>query len=406
MTQVTARARNFAAAALLLGLVLVAALFHRQISRSWAVYLLLNSRSPREEYFDTLAKGSRNPVAFLSRCWATGRIPHRELVMEFLRNRAASNPPWLQRAEPLMIAGSADADESVRELALSSLEAVRSPRLFDCARAQLQDADPILRLLGLSYLQKADPRRAVPVVMRLLDDSDLRIVAGAEVALMHWSGEDYGVRMREAVGRPDGAHPGSVAPADREAIRRGVKRRKEWWKTHEKEYVSSGAALTAPALDQPARRPAPDFTLYNLQGKSVRLSAYRGRPVLLNFWATWCTACVAEIPDLVALQRKVENTTAILGIALDSAADEAAEGQSRPETIRARVARAVKARSINYPVLLDPRNSVGIEYDGDELPTTVILDAQGRVRRRFIGGRSPAVLEAMLAQAARPVGAT
>jgi hypothetical protein len=64
------------------------------------------------------------------------------------------------------------------------------------------------------------------------------------------------------------------------------------------------------------------------------------------------------------------------------------------------VARAVQARGINYPVLLDPDNEVGGRFNGGELPTTVILDASGRVRRRFIGERSLKVFKAMLAEAA------
>jgi len=63
----------------------------------------------------------------------------------------------------------------------------------------------------------------------------------------------------------------------------------------------------------------------------------------------------------------------------------------------------VKARGINYPVLVDPEGAVGRRFNGGELPTTVIIDAQGRLRRRFIGERSLDVFEAMIAQAAKPL---
>jgi hypothetical protein len=71
--------------------------------------------------------------------------------------------------------------------------------------------------------------------------------------------------------------------------------------------------------------------------------------------------------------------------------------------VREKVARVAQARGINYPVLLDPKNEAGGRYQGGELPTTVIVDAAGHVRRRFIGPRSLAVFEALLAEAARPV---
>jgi thiol-disulfide isomerase/thioredoxin len=68
--------------------------------------------------------------------------------------------------------------------------------------------------------------------------------------------------------------------------------------------------------------PINDFTLKDLNGRTVHLEQFRGRVVLLNFWATWCTACLAEIPDLIALQNKLGKQVAILGVALDGVTDE------------------------------------------------------------------------------------
>jgi hypothetical protein len=121
---------------------------------------------------------------------------------------------------------------------------------------------------------------------------------------------------------------------------------------------------------------------------------------------------VAEIPDLVALQQKMGDRIAILGISLDGVTDEhghdpGAEGEHdddhapSPDKILQKVSRAVKSRGINYPVLLDSENAVGGRFNGGELPTTVILDRDGRVVRRFIGERSLEVFEAMIAEASR-----
>lgn len=395
----------------LLVLLLVWAFFHRQIDRSIAAYLLLNSDSPREELFDETVKESNHPVNFLNRCWATGKVAHRQLVAAFLKDKALGHPPWFSRAEPLVLAGATDEDASVRELALAALESGRSPRLFELAVAQLNDLDPMVRLLGLDYLRKADRNQALPVVVQLLDDPDLRVVARAEVALTRWSGEDFGVRARLAI-PPDGTgQSGEVEPANAEAIRRGVERRKEWWKLHEKDYPTT--LPTANLNTRVSNRlPTQDFALKDLTGSTVHLNQFQGKVVLLNFWATWCTACLAEIPDLIALQKKLGDQVVILGVALDGVPDEHGHVPGEEESgttdhrehsianARAKVVRAVQARGINYTVLWDPKSSLGAQFNGGELPTTVLIDPQGRVRRRFIGERNLAVFEAMVAEAA------
>jgi thiol-disulfide isomerase/thioredoxin len=395
---------------ILLGLLLAWAAFNRFGSRPLAVHLLLSSNNPREEFFDELVKGSNDPVDLLNRCWATGKIAHRKLVAGFLKDNARIQAPWFVRAEPLLLAGASDADVSVRELALAALEVRQSPRFFECAKAQLADLDPSVRLLGLEHLKSADPVRAVPVVIRLLDDPDLRVAARAEVALMRWSGEDFGVRMRLAVVSQQGIHAGAIEPADAEAIRSGVKRRKQWWQLHSKEYPATPGNTADAALVESARLPNPSFTLKDLDGKAFSLADWRGKVVFINFWATWCPSCLAEIPQLVALQNKLGREVVIVGVALDGVPDEDGDTPKQdgeesdpraqsPKSIRGKVARAVKARGINYTVLLDPTGAVGGQFNGGELPTTVIFDKEGRVRRRFIGERDLKTFEAMLADA-------
>ena len=127
------------------------------------------------------------------------------------------------------------------------------------------------------------------------------------------------------------------------------------------------------------------------------------------------------MPELVALKHKYGDKLAILGVSLDFVPDEDgdiggpppveeqskgggennnhAAGRTALKRVRAKVLRTARARHVNYPVLLDEHNEVGGRYNGGELPTTVIVDAQGNVRRRFIGARDLAVFEAMIAEA-------
>lgn len=387
-------------------LVLAWTFFRHQIERPLSTRLFLASDDPRQESFDDLISQTTDPVDFLNGCWATGKVTHRYMVASFLKASSVANPPWFERAEPLVLAGVTDADMSVRELSLATLDTRRDPRLFQYSRLQLTDSDPLVRWLGLNYLRKTETKKAIPCVVSLLNDSDLRVATAAEVCLMRWTGEDYGVRERLAIAPQEGAHAGVIAPADVETIKQGIERRQQWWELHKNEYA---AVPPVPADSKEVMRPpVADFTLNTLDGKSVRLGDFRGKVVLINFWATWCTACLAEIPDLIALQKKLGDRAVILGVALDGVRDEHGhdpgaehddDSQAHPapaEATAKRVARAVQARGINYPILLDEKNAVGGRFNGGELPTTVIIDAEGRLRRRFIGERNFRVFDQMI----------
>ena len=123
---------------------------------------------------------------------------------------------------------------------------------------------------------------------------------------------------------------------------------------------------------------APDFQLKSLDGKQVRLSDFRGKAVLLNFWATWCAPCKIEMPWFVDLQKQYASQgLQVIGVAMDDS------GQDT-------IAKFAKELGVNYPVLIG-KESVGDAYGGVEfLPTTFIIDRQGKVVNRVFGlaGRS------------------
>jgi thiol-disulfide isomerase/thioredoxin len=112
---------------------------------------------------------------------------------------------------------------------------------------------------------------------------------------------------------------------------------------------------------------APRLALKDLRGRVHRLSDYRGRVVLLNFWATWCPPCRAEVPDLVRWQREY--------------ADEGLQviGVTYPPTRRAEVRRFVRRFRVNYPVLLGGRKTKALFDRGETLPFTVVIGRDGRV---------------------------
>jgi thiol-disulfide isomerase/thioredoxin len=125
---------------------------------------------------------------------------------------------------------------------------------------------------------------------------------------------------------------------------------------------------------------APEFKLDGIDGKALSLAGSRGKVILLNFWATWCGPCRAEIPDLIALQQKYKDQLQIIGLTVDE--DDAAV-----------VKQAVKEAGINYPVAMSPPE-VRMQYGGiAALPTSFVLDAQGRVVQKHEGLRDPALYE-------------
>jgi len=116
-----------------------------------------------------------------------------------------------------------------------------------------------------------------------------------------------------------------------------------------------------------------DLKLKDLSGRIVRLSDYKGKVVLLNFWATWCPPCRAEVPELVKLQKEYWNRgLRIIGI-------------TYPPTNRGEVRRFVRDWTINYPILAGTQKTKALFYKGETLPITVIVDRTGRVHELIEG---------------------
>jgi thiol-disulfide isomerase/thioredoxin len=125
---------------------------------------------------------------------------------------------------------------------------------------------------------------------------------------------------------------------------------------------------------------APDFKLDDLDGKPLRLSGSHGKVILLNFWATWCGPCRAEIPDLIELQTKYKDRLQIIGISVDD--DDASV-----------VKKVVDQTGINYPVAM-ASNEIRKEYGGIvALPTSFVLDSEGRVVQKHEGLHDPLLYE-------------
>ncbi|MEJ7617248.1 MAG: TlpA disulfide reductase family protein [Pyrinomonadaceae bacterium] len=129
------------------------------------------------------------------------------------------------------------------------------------------------------------------------------------------------------------------------------------------------AQTEKPKLGQPIR----DVTLRDFRHRKRSLADYRGKVVLVNFWASWCPPCRAEMPDLVKLQRRYgPRGLQIVGI-------------TYPEDNRLDARQIVRQLRINYPVLWGTSDAAALFDVAAELPVTIVIDRAGRVRERIVG---------------------
>ena len=121
-------------------------------------------------------------------------------------------------------------------------------------------------------------------------------------------------------------------------------------------------------------QPAPDFTLSGLDGQQVTLSELRGKPVALNFWATWCPSCVSELPDLQQASRAHQDEIRFYAINLDADLAE--------------VEPFLAENGVELPVLLDTEGDASAKYRVRGIPITVFIDGEGNIAARHIGSLS------------------
>ncbi len=140
--------------------------------------------------------------------------------------------------------------------------------------------------------------------------------------------------------------------------------------------AASGELAPAPVKGHPA----PEIVLTSTDGQEIRLSDFQGKPVLLNFWATWCPPCRAETPDLQATHREIGDKLVIIGVNMTSQ-----DGGD--------VEAFLREFGVTYPVVLDPDGTAARAYNILGLPTSVFIDRNGIVQEVFTGAVNKAYIE-------------
>jgi peroxiredoxin len=141
-----------------------------------------------------------------------------------------------------------------------------------------------------------------------------------------------------------------------------------------------GGAVQSAAVDQPA----PDFKLETLSGERIQLSELRGKPVLINFWATWCGPCIEEMPTIEKYYDQYKNDIRVLAVNDDEPL--------------ADVEKFVSDQGLTFDILLDPGAKVQSLYRLRGYPTSFIVDSEGIVRVQHIGPMSEKQLEGYLSE--------
>lgn len=137
--------------------------------------------------------------------------------------------------------------------------------------------------------------------------------------------------------------------------------------------VSSAETKVQPIKNEPSYPIAPDFTLKDLNDKNVSLSDYSGKLVFVNFWATWCPPCRAEVPAFISLYDKYkEQGLEIIGISTDR------DGKAVVQSF-------VEKSNVNYPIVMFDMNVISAYGGITGIPTTFIVNPEGNIVNKFVG---------------------
>lgn len=141
-----------------------------------------------------------------------------------------------------------------------------------------------------------------------------------------------------------------------------------------------------PVMYYPDKNTAPDFTVLNANGKKIRLSEKFGKPIIINFWATWCPPCKKELPDFDKLCKEYGDKVVFMMVNLTDGRRDTVEGTKS----------FVSKNGYTFPVYFDTENNGAAAYNVSSIPQTTFIDANGNVYTTRIGAMNEAALRSYI----------
>jgi thiol-disulfide isomerase/thioredoxin len=153
-----------------------------------------------------------------------------------------------------------------------------------------------------------------------------------------------------------------------------------WWGSRSDALKKEPAQAKVPAQATAAQPvPLPDLQLISLDGKRFKFSDFKDQVLLVDFWATWCPPCIAEVPEFIALQKAYAGQVQVIGLSLDESLTE--------------LKQFVAAKKLNYPVVVIT-DTIAAQFGTiDRIPTTLVVDRKGNIVKVLTGYHSKAQLE-------------
>ena len=153
--------------------------------------------------------------------------------------------------------------------------------------------------------------------------------------------------------------------------------------TEKKEETNKQTSTTSSSETKPTQ--AFDFTAMDKDGKTVKLSDFKGKKVYINMWASWCGPCMREIPELEKVYQKYKNNKDIVFLSMTSPNDAEFKNQSPQDKSKDVILKKAKELGATYPVLFDVNDRFIINYAIRSFPTHILINSDGTFETRIAG---------------------